>query len=118
MEYILKECKIHGLTNHKRRKDHNGLRCVKCNTAHVSRHRKTKKRILVEEMGGGCQICGYNACLDALEFHHLDPLQKSFGLAQVNLASSLEKLRSEVSKCALLCANHHREVEAGIATLE
>lgn len=23
--------------------------------------------------GGKCQICGYDKCVGALEFHHLDP---------------------------------------------
>jgi hypothetical protein len=83
----------------------------------VSDHRKKKKRILVDEMGGGCKVCGYNRCLDALEFHHLDPSTKTFAFAKINMASSLDKLRVEARKCVILCANHHREVEAGLIVL-
>jgi hypothetical protein len=107
-------CATHGLTRFKQRKDHNGFRCVKCNTAHVANHRKKKKKILIDEMGGGCFNCGYNRCIRALEFHHIDPTQKSFGFGQINLASSLTKLRKEAKKCVLLCANCHREAEDGL----
>ena len=31
--------------------------------------------------GGRCQVCGYDRCIEALEFHHLDPTQKDFGLS-------------------------------------
>jgi hypothetical protein len=34
------------------------------------------KEILVAEAGGCCATCGYDSCLGALEFHHLDPSQK------------------------------------------
>jgi hypothetical protein len=37
-----------------------------------SYYRKTKEK-LIEYKGGKCQICGYNKCTSALEFHHLDP---------------------------------------------
>lgn len=37
-----------------------------------SYYRKIKEK-LIEYKGGKCQICGYNKCTSALEFHHLDP---------------------------------------------
>lgn len=40
--------------------------------------RKRTKIALVEYKGGKCCICGYNKCIEALEFHHLDPSQKDF----------------------------------------
>ena len=38
-----------------------------------SEQRKIIKKWAVEEKGGKCSICGYNKCIEALEFHHLDP---------------------------------------------
>jgi hypothetical protein len=38
------------------------------------------KEILVAEAGGSCLICGYDRYAGALQFHHLDPATKSFGL--------------------------------------
>jgi hypothetical protein len=41
-----------------------------------------------------------------LEFHHRDPATKEFGVGGFN--GSLGRLRTEVDKCDLLCANCHR----------
>jgi hypothetical protein len=74
-------------------------------------------RILVEEAGGRCQVCGYDRCIAALQFHHIDPATKLFGLGSRGLAQALDKLRAEAAKCVLLCANCHAEVEAGVTRL-
>jgi len=34
----------------------------------------------VAAKGGKCEKCGYNRCIDALEFHHLKNSDKNFGL--------------------------------------
>jgi hypothetical protein len=75
------------------------------------------KRILVEEAGGRCMLCGYERCIAALEFHHREPSQKSFGLSRRGITRAIDKVRAEAAKCALLCSNCHAEVEAGVATL-
>jgi hypothetical protein len=92
-------------------------RCTRCSTNAVSRRRRDVKATLVREAGGRCVLCGYDRCIGALAFHHLDPALKSFGMAAGGLARSLSKSREEVAKCALLCANCHAEVEAGFASL-
>ena len=69
------------------------------------------------EAGGSCAVCGYDKYPRALEFHHVDPSQKEFGLSARGVARSLEKLRAEAAKCVLLCGNCHAEVEAGIKVL-
>jgi hypothetical protein len=75
------------------------------------------KRRLVAEAGGRCQLCGYDRCMAALEFHHLDPKAKSFSLSMRGVARAFEELRKEANKCVLLCANCHAEVEAGYSTI-
>ena len=62
-------------------------------------------------------ICGYDRYLGALDFHHLDPNKKSFGLSKKGLTHSWEKIKSEIDKCILVCANCHRELHAGITQL-
>ena len=42
--------------------------------------RRAMKREAVKRMGGACQRCGYNRCIDALTFHHTDPNEKEFGV--------------------------------------
>ena len=75
------------------------------------------KALLVAEAGGACLLCGYDRYSGALQFHHLDASEKSFGLGLRGVARSLERCREEARKCVLLCANCHAEVEAGVAAL-
>lgn len=109
-------CERHGVTTFKRRSG-GGYRCAKCRAEAVARRRRNVKRILVEDAGGRCAVCGYSRCIAALEFHHLVPAEKSFSLSHRGVARSLEKARAEARKCALLCANCHAEVEAGLVML-
>lgn len=44
----------------------------------------------------------------ALEFHHLDPTQKDFGISKT-LTKSFKALTEETDKCILLCSNCHAE---------
>lgn len=46
----------------------------------MQRKREKLKKDAIEYKGGKCQICGYDKCDSALEFHHLDPSQKDFGI--------------------------------------
>ncbi len=61
-------------------------------------------------------LCGYNKCKSALEYHHLDPSKKEFQLSKAR-SRSIDKIKQEIKKCVLLCANCHREVHAGIIKL-
>ena len=109
-------CVHHGVTSFRRRPG-GGYRCAKCRSAAVARRRRKVKRALVEEAGGRCCICGYDRSVAALEFHHLVPAQKSFSLSHRGVTRSMERARAEASKCALLCANCHAEVESGLIEL-
>lgn len=94
------------------------LYCYECSpqgltTAEVIRSKKRAlKHLLVEYKGGKCQRCGYQKCEGALQFHHRNPQEKDFSLSQVNLNDtdfSIEKVKKEIDKCDLLCANCHFE---------
>ncbi|HEV3033923.1 MAG TPA: winged helix-turn-helix domain-containing protein [Solirubrobacteraceae bacterium] len=109
-------CPRHGQSSHVR--DSRGyFRCRRCRQEAVVRRRRRVKEILVEEAGGRCRLCGYDRCVAALEFHHLDPAAKEFGVAQNGMARSIERLRAEVRKCVLLCSNCHAEVESGFRSI-
>jgi hypothetical protein len=105
-------CIHHGMTRFHRWSGR--YRCGRCNADAVARRRRRVKEILVGEHGGACAICGYSRHVGALEFHHLDPSEKSFSLGHAGVTRSLVKARAEAAKCVLLCANCHAEVEAGI----
>lgn len=83
-------------------------------TPQASCAQKTKLKA-VEYKGGKCLICGYNKCVNALTFHHINPEEKSFGIS--GGTRSFEKLKPELDKCVLLCHNCHAEVHAGLIDL-
>jgi hypothetical protein len=73
--------------------------------------RNTKIKLLaIEYKGGICQKCGYNKYIGALEFHHRDFNTKDFGINKRRV--DFEKMKDELDKCDLLCANCHREIHA------
>lgn len=84
--------------------------CPKCETEAVTKRRQKVKRTLIEEAGGACTRCGYDRCIDALCFHHLDPATKERELS--NWRYSLKRGREEVKKCVLVCANCHAEIHS------
>lgn len=71
-----------------------------------------ERQKLIDSLGGKCQKCGYNKCLQALHFHHRDPTQKKMSLAASHLLSKekREMAWEEVKKCDLLCSNCHMEI--------
>jgi len=71
----------------------------------------------VEYKGGKCESCGYNKCIDALDFHHVNEKEKEFGLSQSGLTRSWERTKKESDKCVLVCANCHREIHAGLLNI-
>jgi 5-methylcytosine-specific restriction endonuclease McrA len=83
----------------------------------VKKRRKKLRELAREYKGGKCQLCGYKKSQRALSFHHRDPKKKSFGISMKGLTRSWDKIRTEIDKCILLCANCHMEVHDGITQL-
>ena len=75
----------------------------------VSDRRKKVKRMAVEYKGGECEVCGYNKCVDAFDFHHKDPKEKEFSISSGGRTRAWKKIKVELDKCVLLCSNCHRE---------
>ncbi len=112
-KHILKECIHHGNTEFiLEGRDY--YRCKKCRSESVTRRRKLVKEKLVKDFGGQCSICGYDKYVGALEFHHLIPAEKGFGIAHRGLTKAYKTLLKEAEKCILVCANCHREIEANV----
>jgi len=69
-----------------------------------------RKVDLINQRGGGCEKCGYNKNIAALEFHHKDSSTKESQLDMRRLAnSSIDFVNSEFQKCLVLCSICHRE---------
>lgn len=86
---------------------HPKFKCKKCfNHIRNLRLRKIKQQC-VDYKGGKCVMCSYNKYIGAIDFHHLDPTQKDFGIAR-NQKNFGESHKKELDKCIALCSNCHR----------
>lgn len=92
--------------------------CYKCSgesTRNDNLTRKHQKTILrrsmklqaIKLLGNKCSICGYDRCIDALEFHHKNPSEKEFKLGSGN-TMSWKEYKFEAMKCVLVCSNRHK----------
>jgi transposase len=109
-------CRHHGQTPFVR-EGSGYYRCARCRAGSVAEHRRRLKALIVAEAGGRCVLCGYDRRPRALQFHHVDPTVKEFALSRRGITLSLTAMRAEASKCVLLCANCHAEVEDGAVML-
>jgi hypothetical protein len=112
----LRQCPRHGLVLFHRYSAGNGrfqYRCKRCVGEAVTRRHRKLKRLLIDENGGGCAVCGYDRCAGNLHFHHVDPATKAFNMATGG-GHSIAAYREEARKCVLVCANCHGEIEAGL----
>ena len=66
------------------------------------------KKRAVDYLGGCCLLCGFDECLASLDFHHINPTDKSRNISEFSTWS--EEMMEELDKCVLLCSNHHRIV--------
>lgn len=82
--------------------------CLYCN---VKKHRKKKMLKAIEYLGGKCSICGYNKCIEAYDFHHIDRRNKEADISDI-LCRAWRYVKKELNKCILLCSNCHRELHA------
>lgn len=100
---VCKDCGKH----HKQ----NGSRCPTCNHNHRQKVVNDKVKELV---GSSCWICGYNRCWRALDFHHVDPSTKLFGITSRECMLKWTRIINEIKKCILTCSNCHREIHDGL----
>lgn len=111
-----KDCPVHGsvlFVKHKNGNSKPTFRCMKCSAEAVHRNVQAKRDRAYAEIASACKLCGYNRCISALEWHHLDPSKKEITPAKV-FSRSWDNIVKELIKCVLLCANCHREVHAGM----
>jgi hypothetical protein len=76
----------------------------------IKSYRTRIKEKAVAYKGGKCEECGYNKCLQALEFHHANPTAKEFKISRGSYGWN--RTRAEIEKCRLLCCRCHREIHA------
>ena len=78
--------------------------------AQQKRGRKRKLK-LIELKGRQCDKCGYSKNFAALEFHHINSVEKLFQLDLRSLSNrKWDAILIEADKCLLLCSNCHAEL--------
>jgi len=102
--YCSKGCRDAALLS--RRPSAEQLRQKQCDKVVAWRQRAKLKAVAYK--GSACSVCGYSKCIAALEFHHPDPAGKDFGIS--GKTRSWERIKAELDKCELVCANCHREI--------
>lgn len=90
----------------------------KSNSESVCDRRRKLKQMAVEYKGNKCVFCGYNRCIGALEFHHINPEEKDFSIASSGTTKSWARIKEELDKCICVCANCHREIHNNIISVD
>lgn len=94
-------------------------RCKQCFVTHRSQVHIERVVKAAAELGKKleCSVCGYNKCMSALDFHHLDPSTKEGGVGQMR-GHSYQSIKDEISKCVVVCKNCHVEIHQGVFDFE
>lgn len=85
---------------------------ITINKKHKQRKRQYKVDFILYK-GGKCAICGleFNGENQTVfDFHHINPEDKLFEIAQSKISLTNDRMRDELDKCLLLCANCHLEL--------
>lgn len=72
------------------------------NKERVRRDRKIQRIELIMKKGGKCELCGYNECFSALEFHHIQGNKEG--------KHFWEKKQFELDEVMLVCSYCHRAI--------
>ena len=129
---VLKECRVcfvqkpkTEFNKHNKRKDGLQLKCRDCSNRMSKEHfnlnkeyynekarlfRNTVKDIIGKLKSGPCKDCRVSYPPYVMQFDHIDPKKKTEVVSSmINRGCSLEKIKSEIKKCDLVCANCHAE---------
>ena len=87
--------------------------CKKCHNKNTIKRGRLNRKTYVDYKGGKCEKCGYNKCIEALDFHHRDKNGKDLKFKTIRYWG-IEKAKKELDKCVLLCCRCHREEHYGI----
>lgn len=83
--------------------------CRLCQSKYASNRYYLNKEILDKtKVGKCCARCGYMECIEALDYHHIDPTTKKDTVARLLTHYNAKDGLKEIEKCIILCANCHR----------
>jgi hypothetical protein len=83
---------------------------IQPNTYHSQTKRAIERKLkLIELRGGGCEVCGYDKNVGAIDFHHIDPSIKDDNVNTIARTRGKQALSDEIAKCIILCKNCHAD---------
>lgn len=86
--------------------------CKPCRNIYGYEYKRNNKAKAVEYLGGKCEFCGLiDEEIAVYDFHHIDPEEKEIAISD-KLGLNFERIKEELDKCILICANCHRRLEA------
>lgn len=88
------------------------VRCKSCYSKKIIENTVEAKQRAVDYMGGCCSVCGYDKCIRAIEFHHLDPSLKTENYEKRFKNWGFERQKKELENCIIVCSNCHREIHS------
>ncbi len=101
--------KVKTIENTQLKDDLWNMQCRECVATKKRKQSRVAKQNCIDYKGGRCEVCGYSKCMTAIEFHHRDPSQKDFDISRRRTVKLTDEFKRELDKCAILCANCHRE---------
>jgi len=94
---------------------HRNKESVQMNRKYTHKYRERNKNFVTRyKTFCGCKVCGEKEPV-VLDCHHLRDKDQAIALGM--RAWSLKRLKTELRKCVILCANCHRKLHAGLITL-
>lgn len=108
------------ISNNKNGREGYNRWCKECRSRYQSERIEAKRTHWIDLAGGACQHCGWNLYSVCLEFHHVNGDDKEWSPGKLIMSRPIdsEDVRSELDKCALLCANCHQAIHRGALRLE
>lgn len=85
--------------------------CKKCRLSSLQAHRKHMRRVVNRwKCMKGCSVCGFKGHHFQLDLDHVDPTTKNNkgNHRSYEPGWNKDKIKEELSKCVILCANCHR----------
>jgi hypothetical protein len=107
-KYTTEQRRAWAAKDYKKRKAH----CNKVSSEYGKKWHIAWKALLHDKGMDKCSKCGYDKCWSAIEFHHLNPADKSVTPARMFRKAITEERLAELNKCIPLCANCHREIHS------
>lgn len=110
---LCKECGVN--ISPERRRSGVTLCSDSCARARRNRLNRNYKKDLNEAFSAfkahiGCAICTYNQYGGSLDFHHINPKEKTLRITATKLSAKNPRLVEELDNCVLLCKNCHHEM--------